>query len=72
MTVGRLGYNVDNDRYGVLVMDLWKVEGLHCGDTFEIWLDGKWKAERIEMSDQWYLVYSKLKGGKLEGKKVRY
>lgn len=69
--IGRLGYNVENDRFGVLIGDLWEVEGLHCGQTFEIWNNGEWNADRIEMSGEWYLVYSHLKGDELEGVEVR-
>lgn len=69
----RLGYNCDNDRYGILDMDLWVDDGLHCGETFEAYINGEWIAERIEMnpSREWYLVYSKLKGDELEYVKVR-
>jgi len=52
-------------------MDLWKDDGLHCGETFEILLDGKWQADRIEFDSEWYLVYSKLRGLDLEGLPVR-
>lgn len=71
---GVLGYNYDNDRYGILDrMDLWADNGLHCGECFEVFLKGEWVADRIEMSKgQYYLVYSKLHGDELEGLKVRY
>lgn len=70
---GKLGYNCDNDRMGILNMDLWVDDGLHCGETFEVFIDGEWKADRLEMSgSEWYLVYSKLKGDELEGLKVRF
>ena len=32
MTEGRLGYNPANDRYGLLVSDLWVDNGFHCGE----------------------------------------
>lgn len=56
--IGRLGYNPDNGRYGLLVTDLWEQEGFHCGDTFEVMVDGKWVATRMEMDAErnWYLV----------------
>lgn len=74
MIQGRLGYNKENDRYGILSMDLWENEGLHCGETFEVKIDGKWQADRIEMNNnkEWYLVHSKLKGEELEYLQVRY
>ena len=70
---GYLGYNSDNDRYGILNdMDLWHNEGLHCGDGIEVYVNGEWMADRIEYFNEWYLVYSKLKGDSLEHLKVRY
>jgi hypothetical protein len=73
-TKGKLAYNYKNDRYGILTMDLWKVDGLHCGETFEVLINGEWVADRIEMlfGGEWYLVYSKLKGSELENLPVRY
>ena len=58
---GRLGYNSCNDRYGLLVSDLWKHEGFHCGESLEVMYDGKWVFTRMEMSwdengGHWYLV----------------
>lgn len=75
MIQGRLGYNSDNGRYGILSMDLWEDDGLHCGECFEVLIDGEWKADRIEYShdtEEWYLVYSKLRGSDLEYLPVRY
>ena len=69
----RLSYNYDNDRYGVLNnMDLWEDKGLHCGEHLEVFIDGKWVEDRIEMSKgEYYLVESGLSGSQLEGLKVR-
>lgn len=55
---GRLGYNQENGRYGLLVTDLWEREGFHCGDGLEVMVDGKWMATRMEMDmdRNWYLV----------------
>lgn len=36
MTTGRLGYNSVNDRYGLLVSDLWVHSGFHCGEGPEV------------------------------------
>ena len=33
---GRLGYNSQNDRYGLLVSDLWEHNGFHCGERLEV------------------------------------
>ena len=46
---GRLGYNSDNHRYGLLVGDLWEDEGFHCGETLEVMVDGEWVSTRMEM-----------------------
>ena len=42
MIEGRLSYNCNNDRYGLLVSDLWEYEGFHCGDSLEVKVDDKW------------------------------
>ena len=64
MITGRLGYNSDNDRYGLLVLDLWEREGFQCGEGLEVMVDGKWIATRMEMSAdrEWYLVGTDYKG----------
>ena len=61
MIEGRLGYNNFNDRYGVLVSDLWEDDGLHCGEVIDVLVDDKWVHSRMEMSwtedgSHWYLV----------------
>ena len=75
MITGLLGYNSRNDRYGLLVMDLWEIEGFHCGDTLEVWdsESDQWIPTRIEMrwKDEWYLVGTEYSGTDLEGLKVR-
>ena len=57
---GRLGYNSENGRYGLLISDLWEHTGFHCGECLEVKVDDKWVKTRIEMdSDRncnWYLV----------------
>lgn len=70
---GMLGYNPQTQRYGILSFDLWANDGLHCGATFEVYVNDEWISDRIEMShDEWYLVKSKLKGEELEGLKIKY
>lgn len=75
MTTGILGYNSSNDRYGLLVMDLWHIEGFHCGETLEIWDNDseQWISTRMEMRypNVWYLVDTKYSGEDLEGLKAR-
>ena len=59
---GRLGYNPQNDRYGLLVTDLWENDGFHCGETLEVMVDDEWVKARMEMAwepdgtHKWYLV----------------
>lgn len=55
---GRLGYNSENGRYGLLISDLWEHTGFHCGECLEVKVDDKWVKTRMEMdSDRnWYLV----------------
>ena len=75
---GILGYNSQNDRYGLLVMDLWvtftnlyifivaEIEGFHCGQTLEVWNSEaeKWIPTRMEMHypNEWYLIGTALEG----------
>lgn len=84
MITGILGYNSQNDRYGILVMDLWEVEGLHCGDCLEVWNSDteQWISTRIEIhyhapsfpkskNNEWYLVGTPYSGTALDGLKAR-
>lgn len=64
---GRLGYNSSNDRYGLLVMDIWEDTGFHCGECLEAMVDGEWVQTRMEMTwgdgkGEWYLVGTPYKG----------
>ena len=70
--IGYLGYNQENDRYGILYMDCWEDTGLHCGEVVEVLVNDEWIQDRIEFSDDWYLVYSKLKGNDLEHLQVKF
>ena len=70
---GRLGYNRSNKRYGLLVSDLWEIDGFHCGNHMEVYLNGEWVPTQIEMNmqEQWYLVGVDKIGKDLENLKVR-
>lgn len=64
---GRLGYNSQNDRYGLLVSDLWEHTGFHCGTGLEVLVDDEWVKTRMEMTwesdvNKWYLVGTPYKG----------
>ena len=68
---GRLGYNSDNDRYGVLAAADWLYEGFHCGEPLEVLIDGAWVQSRMEMKfgengGVWYLVGTPYEGKDLE------
>lgn len=73
MIQGRMGYNSQNDRYGLLVSDLWEIDGFHCGETMEVKIDDEWKPTRIEMSidRKWYLVDTPFQDTDLEGLIIR-
>lgn len=72
--IGRLGYNLITERFGILnKMDLWEVNGLHCGATLDVFINNEWIKDRIEMTrGKYYLVNSKIYDEDLEGLKVRY
>lgn len=64
---GRLGYNSSNDRYGLLVSDLWEHDGFHCGEPLEVLVNGEWVETAMEMAweedgNKWYLVGTPYKG----------
>ena len=50
MREGRLGYNCENGRYGLLSMDLWIDTGFHCGECMEVLVDDQWVKTRMEMN----------------------
>lgn len=75
-SIGKISFNYDNNRYGILNnMNLWCNDGLHCGECLEVFVNGKWVKDRIEMrwnseNDEYYLVNTKIT--ELEGLKVKY
>lgn len=73
---GRLGYNDKNDRYGILVSDLWEHDGFRCGEPLEVMVDGEWVQTRMEMvwekgGNEWYLVGTPYRGNDLEYVRAR-
>lgn len=61
---GRLGYNDSNNRYGLLIMDLWEHTGFHCGECLQVMVEGEWVETRMEMDNaqNWYLVGTPYRG----------
>lgn len=53
-TISTLSYNKEIDRFCIGTRDL------HCGDCFEVKNGEEWEAVRIEYSDHWYLIGTKL------------
>ena len=74
--VGILGYNCKLDRYGLLVMDCWAVQGFCCGTVLDIWDydSDSWFSARLERhaTGEWYFVGTNFHGDLLEGLKVRF
>lgn len=71
MKEGRLGYNDQNGRYGLLTSDLWEHDGFHCGESLEIMIDGTWFPTRMEMAWEngegtWYLAGTPFRGCDIE------
>ena len=74
--VGRLGYNSQNDRYGLLISDLWEHEGFHCGEGLQVMVDDEWVDTRFEMAwgengGEWYLVGTPYRGDDIEYVRAR-
>lgn len=53
---GKLFYDENDNRYDILFEDGIKYGGLHCGEVFEVLVEGYWKYVRIEIdsSGMWY------------------
>ena len=73
---GRLGYNSDNDRYGLLVSDLWEHTGFHCGECLQVKIDGEWTDTSFEMNWStgkgiWYLTGTNIRGTDIEYTRAR-
>lgn len=71
-TYGRLKYNTEQDRYGVIVDGEWWIEGLHCGMCFDALIGSTWTPTRIEYAADWYLVEVGISGDDLQGLAVRF
>jgi len=69
MKQGALIYDQGSGRYDIRFGLTDYYGGLHCGECFEVLVNGRWKATRIEMGDNWYLVGIKISS--LSGLRVR-
>lgn len=68
---GRLGYNNANDRYGLLINDIWEDDGFHCGEGLQVhvndeWVDTRFKMAWTENGNEWYLVGIPYRGDAIE------
>ena len=56
--IGRLIWNQDRPD---IVFDTGTLYGgLHCGDCFACWLDGRWLDVRLEYMNDWVLIHNGL------------
>jgi len=69
MKQGALIYDVESGRYDIRFSLTDYYGGLHCGETFDVLVGGKWKPTRIEMNGDWYLVG--IRTPSLSGLRVR-
>ena len=56
MKQGALIFDERSDRYDIRFDLADYYGGLHCGETFDVMVGGRWKPTRIEYGDNWYLV----------------
>lgn len=53
---GALWYDKESGRYDIRFRLEEYYGGLHCGECFDVKVEGKWIPVRIEMDEDWYLV----------------
>ena len=56
--IGRL--NCNQDRPDIVFDTGTLYGGLHCGDCFACWLDGRWLDVRLEYMNDWVLIHNGL------------
>ena len=56
MKQGALIFDEQTDRYDIRFDFADYYGGLHCGETFDVMVGGRWRPTRIEMAENWYLV----------------
>lgn len=69
LRTGNLFYDSESGRYDIRFDLKSYYGGLHCGECFDVLIEGAWIPVRIEMSDKWYLVG--LPNLKMDGLTVR-
>ncbi len=69
MKQGALIFDEQADRYDIRFDLADYYGGLHCGETFDVMVGGRWKPTRIEMAEDWYLVG--VRADDLSGLRVR-
>ena len=65
----KLTYNEETDRYRIRFNLTSYSSDLHCGQCFEVLVNGHWKLTRIEYDCRWYLIG--IKTTDLQGLQVR-
>jgi hypothetical protein len=61
MKTGALIYDKQQDRMDIRFGLTGYYGGLHCGETFEVMIDGEWIPTRIEKAREWFLASIKTK-----------
>lgn len=56
MKEGTIFFDSGLNRMNICFYDGSEYGGLHCGETFDVLLNGQWIPARIEKADDWYLV----------------
>lgn len=69
MKQGALIFDERSDRYDIRFDLADYYGGLHCGETFDVMVGGRWKPTRIEYGANWYLVG--IRADDLSGLRVR-
>ena len=69
MKQGALTYNEETDRSRIRCILTSYSSDLHCGQCFEVLVNGHWKPTRIEYGCRWYLIG--IENTDLQGLQVR-
>lgn len=56
MKIGALVPQRDTGRMDIRFSPNGYYGGLHCGETFDVKINGRWVSTRIEVGNDWYLV----------------